>query len=130
MAEPREITTRTAKIWLGNDNIVRKIFLENAEETLADAWESSTAINELTLGKKLPLMVDFTPLRSIDPEARSFYASKDAFEVISAAAAVTKSRISRVIGNFFLGFNKPEYPRRLFNDEDSALEWLKQFNNK
>jgi len=32
-----------------------------------------------------------------------------------------------VIGNFFIGINKPPLPTRLFDDEPAAVAWLQQF---
>lgn len=121
------IYTRTAKIWIGNDNIIRKVFHERAEETLKDALESMEAMKQMAKGRRLPMLIDLSNAHTISPEARTYYTGNDAFSVASAAAAVTKSLISRVIGNFFMGFNKPEYPRKVFNSESEAVNWLKNF---
>jgi hypothetical protein len=122
-----ETRTRTAKIWMGNDGIIRKVFVHGAEETMKDALESGDVIRKMTAEQKKPLLVDFTPVRSIDAEARAYYAADDVTLRISAVAGITASRLSRVIGNFFMGFNKPQTPARLFNSQEDAIEWLKQF---
>ncbi len=50
---------------------------------------------------------------------------------ITAIAMLINSPGSRIIGNFFLGINKPSVPTKLFNEKNKAIEWLKQFvNNK
>lgn len=122
--------TRTAKISLGEDGIIRKIFLENAQETLQDALDSEEITKALSGGKKRPMYVDFTALRSMDPEARAYYTGDRAGALISACGGVTKSRIGKVISNFFIGFNRPPSPVKLFNSEEDAIEWLKQFVDK
>ena len=38
-----------------------------------------------------------------------------------------RSPLTRAIGNFFLGLNKPLMPTRLFTSEEEALAWLKTF---
>jgi hypothetical protein len=35
--------------------------------------------------------------------------------------------LSRALGNFFLGLNKPSMPTRLFDDQEQALAWLRGF---
>ncbi len=39
------------------------------------------------------------------------------------------SPVSRVIGNFFMGLNKPIYPTKLFTDPQKAIRWLQTFPN-
>jgi len=121
------VSTRTAKVWLDADGIIHKEFHEHAEETLKDALESMEVIKRISKGRKLPIMIDMGKVHSMDPEARAYYSGNEAFSATSAAAAVTKSLMSRLIGNFFLGFNKPEYPRKVFSNESEALDWLKDF---
>src|ERR1700756_4774181 len=38
-----------------------------------------------------------------------------------------ESPLSRIIGNFFMGLNKPSVPAKLFNNEQDAIAWLKQY---
>ena len=44
-----------------------------------------------------------------------------------SVAVLVDSSVSRVLGNVFLGFNKPAYPTQLFTSEDEAVAWLKGF---
>jgi hypothetical protein len=39
-------------------------------------------------------------------------------------ALLVGSPVTRVIGNFFIGLNKPRWPVRLFRSESDALAWL------
>jgi hypothetical protein len=119
--------TRTARISLGEDGIIRKIFLTNAQETLKDALECEEIIKQLSAGQKKPMFADFTGLRSMEPDARAYYTSNRPSELLSACAGVTKSKIGKVISNFFIGFNRPPSPVKLFNDEEEAIEWLKKY---
>lgn len=122
-----EVSTRTARLWLGDDGILRKVFLPNAQETLQDALESEEVIRKLSGNQKRPILVDFTALRSMDVEARDYYVSERAGSLLKACGGVTQSMIGRVISNFFIGFNKPPTPVKLFATEQESLEWLKQF---
>jgi hypothetical protein len=41
-----------------------------------------------------------------------------------AFAILIDSSVSRVVGNFFLGINKPAVPTKLFTNEKEAVKWL------
>ena len=60
------------------------------------------------------------------PEARSVFADPYAFRVSTSVALLIDSPFSRVIGNFYLGFNKSLTPSRLFIDPDEARQWLRE----
>lgn len=124
--EKQTHVTRTARIWLDGDGIIRKVFLDGAEETLKDALESAEIIKLLCQGKKRPMLVDFTKVRSMDAEARAYYAGP-AGPLITAVGGITSSMLSKVIGNFFMGFNRPPTPGKLFTSEKDAVAWLKNY---
>ncbi|MBL4818930.1 MAG: hypothetical protein JKY15_06855 [Deltaproteobacteria bacterium] len=124
---PDVITTRTAKLWLDDLGIIHKVFLQNATETKQDALECEAVIKKLSNGVKHPMLVDFTALRSMDGDARDYYVSERAGSLLAACGGVTRSTVGRVISNFFIGFNKPPTPVKLFNSEEQSIEWLKQF---
>ena len=127
MAEPQVIHTESSIIWLDNEGIIHKVFLENALERLSEALESIEIIRNFCREKKRPLLVDFSKAKSVDPDARALYASDEIAHIISAVAGVTHSKISQVIGNFFIGFNRPTTPNRLFTTEQDAIAWLKDY---
>ncbi|MGZ4038838.1 MAG: DUF7793 family protein, partial [Bacteroidia bacterium] len=79
------------------------------------------------LNKKFPLLVDARPVLSMEREARKHFSTNGRDTKISAMAVMVKSPLSRVIGNFFMGLNKPQIPARLFDSEADAVEWLKTF---
>jgi hypothetical protein len=59
-------------------------------------------------------------------EAREAYAA-EGHQYVSAAAVLIDNPVSRVIGNFFIGLNRPRLPMRLFVSEAEALAWLQTF---
>lgn len=61
----------------------------------------------------------------VDRAARRYFAySADARETTLRVAIVANNPVARVIGNFFVGLNRPDVPTRLFGDEASAVAWL------
>lgn len=65
---------------------------------------------------------NFTPTE----EARALLASKEFTSKRIAAAFVTTSLANKLIGNFFINFNRPATPTRMFTDEAAALAWLQE----
>ncbi len=112
--------------WQEDDGVVRTKVKPGADVTLKEAKENSDAVNSFYYGEKFPLMIDARGIRSMTREARSQFSLKGRNSGAKAFAIVIDSSISKVVGNFFMGLNKPEVPARLFTDEDEALKWLKQ----
>ncbi len=112
--ETEEIVTQTAKIRLDENGILRVTCLPGATQTLAQAHENMSVEVQLSRGKRRPILVDLT-------------GGEEAAKYQSAIALLIGSPLSRVIGNFFIGFNKSPMPTKLFTSEPEALEWLKEF---
>jgi hypothetical protein len=123
----REEIVRVARLWLGEDGIVRIIHVSGAEVTLEDARETMAAYLKLNQGKRCPLFVDTKTMKSMSRETRKYYAGEEAAKVASAAAIIVGTPVSRVLGNFYLGLSNPHLPSRLFSSEEEALEWLKGY---
>ncbi|MGZ3883565.1 MAG: DUF7793 family protein [Bacteroidia bacterium] len=113
--------------WMGDDGICRTKTKPQAVIGIADAKQNSEAVTSFFLNKKFPLLVDARPVLSMEREARKHFSTNGRDTKISAMAVMVKSPLSRVIGNFFMGLNKPQIPARLFDSEADAVEWLKTF---
>jgi hypothetical protein len=125
MVSPVEV--RTHIIWLEDDGIVRVKVKPNIQIALQDAQACVRAVSEVCGGKRRPALVDMRGLTAMDRDARQYFAGEETAKVESAAALVIASPLSRAIGNFFMGLNKPLIPTRLFTSEAEALAWLKGF---
>lgn len=117
-------------LWVDELGIVHIRYSDNIRITLEIAKEEVRRAHEAGGGGKVVELVDLTNVGSVDREARMFYAGEEASQVLAAAALLTKSLAGRVIGNFFLGINKPQTPVKLFDEEREAIEWLLQFKSK
>lgn len=113
--------------WMGDDGIARTCVKENAEITLDLAIQNTEMVNTLFKVKKFPIMIDSRGIKSMSREAREHFSTKGRDPKTNAFGIIIGSPISRVLGNFYLGINKPSVPTRLFNNEEDALLWLKQF---
>lgn len=119
----KAIETKTAKIWLGEDGIIHSINLPGSQTSLEDA-KKAIHIAETYGDKKRPLYVDISKIKSVSREARTYFTSEEAVKRINVCAMKVDPPISKVIGNFFLGINKPPYPIKQFTSEDKAIRWL------
>jgi len=113
--------------WMGEDGIARTKIKPGSEVTLEYAKENSIAVNSLYLGKKFPLLIDSRGIKSMSRDARNQFSTKGRETHVLAFGIVISSPISRVIGNFFMGINKPAVPTRLFENEVEAEKWLKPY---
>ena len=111
--------------WMGEDGIARTQVKPNSEITLNHAVENSKAVNSLFFDKKFPILIDSRGIRSMTRDAREYFSTRGRDTNTCAFGIVIKSPLSRAVGNFFLGINKPAVPSRLFDNEDNAIEWLK-----
>lgn len=113
--------------WMGSDGIARTKTKPNAEILLQHAKENTDAVTSLYKGKKFPLLIDSRNIRSMDKDARAHFSTNGRETKINSFAVVVKSPLSRIIGNFFMGLNKPQVPARLFDNEKEAIKWLSTF---
>ena len=122
------IETRTSRIWLGEDGIVRHVLiLDNAVLTRADHEENVVAIARVSGGTKRPQLINIHKVKWADRESRQYGASEAVAEVVAALAILISSPVGTMIGNFWLKISKPSYPSKLFTSEAQAIDWLKDF---
>ncbi len=79
---------------------------------------------------KIRVLIDMTSVTEISKEARDYFANERTASIQRATALLIGSLVSRVIGNFFMGLNKPISPTRLFTDPEEAIQWLQTFSDE
>jgi hypothetical protein len=121
------VTLRTGRFWLDDEGFLRGECFEGAEQTLADSEEQLREQRPMGGGTPRPFLMDISRVRSLSRDARNYFASSDASrEMFSCVALVVGSPLSRAVGNFFIGLNKPRMPTRLFTSEEEGLAWLRE----
>lgn len=103
------------------DGYVHMTWADNVEIQVADAREAIEAVRTLGHGTLVPVLVDVRSMRSIERAGRSILSTTD---VATKVAIFVRSPLSRTIGGFFLGLNKPARPMRMFTDGSEAVAWL------
>jgi hypothetical protein len=124
---PSQATESDGTFWLGDDGVIRAIVPPGAEDTLSKAKASLREISHLAAGFPKPVLVDMRWIKSATLEARRFWGSDALSGVVTSAALLVASPVSRIMGNFYIGLRHMHVPTRMFNDEAAALEWLKGY---
>jgi len=121
------LTTSISKVWNGEDGIGRVIFLPNSIITVDAAKDYIAAGAKLSKGKSMPVFCDLRKVKSVDRQARKYLASEEVSKLTKASAILVSSPVSRLLGSFFIGLNKPPYPVKLFTSEEEAIKWLEVY---
>jgi hypothetical protein len=94
---------------------------------LEDALENTKSVLKVSNGIKYPMMVDTREIRSISKEARDHFSMRNRNGNVNSIAVLIGSPVSVVVGNFFMGLNKPAVPTKLFTTPEKAFKWLEKF---
>ena len=124
--------TSTQKLYWDTENKIVWGLLFGDQKTVEHAKENIDAqerIRDSLKKKKTRVLIDMTAVSEITKEARDYYANERTGSVQRATALLISSPVSRAIGNFFMGLNKPIYPTKLFTDPQKAIRWLQTFPN-
>ncbi|MCO6414380.1 MAG: hypothetical protein J5I92_16720 [Thiogranum sp.] len=112
-----------ARIWLGDDGVVRIVYPQDFEltlEVMQTVYQQHIAITT----DKRPLLVYAESIASAEYEAQQFASRGEVVELVSGMAIIVKSVFTRAMADLFMKFHRPPYPTRVFTDENAALRWL------
>ena len=118
------IETRTAKLWMDEDGILRVEVLPNITTTRADAEECIAEGIKLA-GSSLLVLIDIRKALGIERDARETYAQQP---YSKAMALLVTSPLSKMLANFFIRLSRSTSPIKIFTSENEASEWLRGFN--
>lgn len=123
-----KITTTTGSISFQEEGIIRYEINENIEElTTQNVKEYLATIKKFGGGRAYCNIIIMKKFVQCGAEARKYSASEENNIYTIADAFVTKSEALRIVGNFYIRFDKPTRPTRLFSNEGEALKWLRTF---
>ena len=116
-------------IWFDEEGILysqpTRLVTESTDEEIMKEMEKFRAI---TGNKKVCMIAEAHPGGSKPPkkEQRALIA-KEISSVTKAMAVITTSALSRMIINLFFGFRPPDYPVKMFRNEQDAKEWIRNY---
>jgi hypothetical protein len=112
------------------DGIMHLRLKEGAEFNLETTKEQYAAQDELTGTDDYAVLVDATHHVSMSKESREFMAAYVNPRRKATALLTRYNLATLILANFYMKFNQPKTPTKLFNHEDEAIAWLKQMLNK
>lgn len=122
------IDTSTALIEYAN-NILFVRIKEDADISEEQVKEQYSARDQLVGADKFFVLVDARALHNTTRDAREYIAKASQPNRI-AMAIVTKHLATRIVANFYMNFNKPLTPTKMFNTEEEGMKWLRQLMSK
>lgn len=122
-SEPADITHEKFHMWRDRDGVVHLEWVARSHITIDDARDATSAMSQLTGGQRAALLVNAHNTLAMDRPARMEFVNRS--DLVNGVALVVATPLSRLMGNFFIAVNSPVAPTRLFDDEESALEWLR-----
>ncbi|NNC82219.1 MAG: hypothetical protein HKN79_01470 [Flavobacteriales bacterium] len=123
--DAREIRLDKIKITFLENDLCHFHFTNTEEEAeKADIVELHDTIKEHMTVDKCYMIISLDSGATMTQEARD-YAASEAFDEIAAADAIIRADYSHeMAANFFIRFNRPHRPVRIFPDMDHAIAWI------
>ncbi len=112
---------------LRSDGILHSHTSGSLEFNVDSLKQFSLVMGRMLHYKKAPMLVTLDEFAIPPVETRAFWAKEEACPYASADAYIATNFGHTFIGNFYLKFNKPERPTKVFSNEDDAVKWLKTF---
>jgi hypothetical protein len=119
--------TRTADIYLDDNNILHIVMLSGVIVDNEDALDNLLVVRQLTKNKPCVKLVDIRAGFKLTKKAKVYLDRADVQNKTNARAIITGSSIKKVALNFFLKYNSNSIPTKFFTDINEAIEWLKPY---
>jgi hypothetical protein len=110
--------------------VIYLLFKEDADLDVDQVRELIAAAEKLSGKKPYLILSDARVNLLITPEARKVSAEKTEAPYVIANAVLVNNLGLSLTANFFMKFNKPNFPVKVFYDEGKAMEWLLKFKDK
>lgn len=123
----KTINLETCSLMLDEDGIVELHIhsgVELAPEKITEIFENIHS----DMPEATTLLVTAGDRATLSPEARDLVSSGSVTQQIKADAIVTEHYSHQMSANFFVRYNKPQRPTKLFKTAEEAKEWLKTFS--
>lgn len=69
-------------------------------------------------------LYEFESFAEMDPEVRTWAAETSGNNYTYVDALIISNVAQKIIANFYIKFNKPKMPTKIFHSTDKALEWI------
>src|ERR1700757_3302705 len=114
-----------ATLWFDHDGILHKIS-KNIPRTLDGVKDLYTLIKRTTKGKKVCALFEVSKETASNKDVRK-YLKKEIPQIFSALALLSKTPVGETTGILISALAPTHIPTKVFNDEDKAKLWLKDY---
>lgn len=98
--------------------------------TFADAEEATVGIDEYCIKNNMTKIgmniIEFGHGATADQAAREYASTKEANNRSNGSAILVKNFAQQLIGDYYLKFNHPRYPTKVFYKKEKALTWIRE----
>lgn len=122
-----KIITSAGSVSFLEDGIMRYEIDTMEEISRANVEEYVQTVKQLGGGRAFCNLVVVKNFVQVGDDARAYAASEESNKYTIADAFVIQSFALKLVGNFYIRYNKPVRPTRLFNEETEAINWLRTF---
>lgn len=122
-----EIDETEFNLQLKTDGIVYVLFKANIVLDIPLQNKMLEKYHIITKGKLTPFIFEAEDGLNVTKEARDNAIVMEEISPCKAMAVVVNNIAYAMIGNFYLQFNKPKRPYKVFKNQKDALVWLKQY---
>lgn len=130
--DTKVITTRVSQIRILEDGICLIKLDSSRHDQLGpeEAIEIAESIERICEGRPHCILTDTRGVvGQVEPLAREILSSHAGFsKVRKAEAFLVESLANRLVANFYIRFNRPKNPTKIFNHFEKALNWLRAQN--
>lgn len=120
-----EIDLPEVNIQRKSNDIIYVLFKDNCTLHIDLQMRLLEQYNKIAENKLMPFIFMAAENVSITKEARDNAVKIEDISMIGSSAVIVTSLPYKLIANFYLRFNKPKRPFKVFSDEEQAVKWLK-----
>jgi hypothetical protein len=113
-----------------DDDVLYVVIKESVDLGIKEMDELLEFSANFTNYEKRYTVVDTRSNYNSSQEVSNHYAKSEYNKYRYADAFIVNSLGMRLLVNFYIRFHKPEIPTRLFNDEQSAINWIKSLKKE
>ena len=119
-----ELTTST--LWFDKNGILCSISKKASPQTLEQARETLKDLRQYVGNNKVCMLIDATHTSETSREVRDF-AAEELPKIAKAIALMSRSALGKMLANLFFRLKSQPYPVKMFDDEQEAIQWLRQY---
>ena len=120
-----EIDLPEVNIQRKSNDIIYVLFKDNCTLDIDLQMRLLEQYNKIAENKLMPFIFMAAENVSITKEARDNAVKIEDISMIGSSAVIVTSLPYKLIANFYLKFNKPKRPFKVFSNEEEAVKWLK-----